>query len=667
MSEFVAFSLTVAQGFISSAATDWRVTRPDVLNLSGITKVLGVVHLEDQDDLLLIGLRKSEGPNASLDDFATAMRARFVHSQWPSVSIDPAPEGGDPEVQSVRFDGRIENTQFAQDLFEADYLLKQLSLGFYPTNLYGIDDWWTVAVAEARASSNVHRRIHSRYWLYPVSSSVTVRAGVASLGEVRVGVFTEILSAEIEGQAVLDTRLLGERHARFAEQMTANYESLSRAFPSFARVKLLTEFVALTRALEEMENLPDLRFWLHDYRVPIVATPQETRVLRHGDILDWPESDFSAFAQRALRDYGKPCHYLELSGGVVLAALAARLRAGDVTAMRDAALCTRPHQRSLSWTFVATDWVIPTTERQLDLDALESLFLHAMFLQDQNRHDEATSCYDAIIRENGDWPEAYMHRGNSHAKQARYRLALADFDAAIRLDPKLAVAYYNRGTVQLSEERYDEAIADFDTAISLNHDLLQAFHNRGIAYGKGRQAYGRAIDDLEQALLLDSERPEIHNSLGMVYKLQGSYSRGVMSFDNAISLDPGYAEAYNNRGLCRFHMGQDDAAVEDYTRAIALNPTYAEAFYNRVNPRARKGDFALALDDCDKATALGIASIKREYAAVHFNKGMICMRLGREREACEAFRAFVACVPVCYRAEIKQAQAAIASLEGHRQ
>ena len=665
MSEYVAFSLAAAQELVCAAQSDWRVSRPDLLHLSGMTKVCGLVQDVSHGDLILVGLRVVDRPSITLDDLAVALRARFVHSDWPSVSIDPAPDTEDPNTQVVRFCGGIQDTQLGKALFDADFLLKQFSLGLWPTDAYGIDDPWAVAVARARASKGVNRRCEGRFWLYPISPSVAVRKDVASVGNFRVGVFTEVLHEEVDGQVVAGRAESADpSRTRFAEQLTANYGIVSKHHPEFALVQTLSELVALSRALEEMGGLPELSFWLRDYQVPKVPTPQKIPVLRHGDILDWPHSSFLDFANYALRHMDERCHYLELSGGVVLTALAARIRAGDVAALRDAALLTRPHPRALSWSFVVADWVLPTSAGTMLSEDLISLYLHASFLQEQRRYDDAASCYDAIVRNRPDWALAYMDRGSCHAGAKRYDLAVADYDAAIRIASTLTKAYYNRGTVLSSCMRqYARAIDDFDRAISLDPYLAEAYNNRGIAYIQANQEWNKAIVDFEQALSLNPDYPEAHNSLGLAYKHRGLYDLAITSFDKAIAARPGYAEAHNHRGLCRAHLGQHDEALADYNRAIALNPSLAEAFLNRVNSHFVIGEFELAAEDCDRAIQLRIASVKPEYAVVYFNKALVCEKLGRIQEAIRAYRAFVECAPAQFHKEVAQARGALAEME----
>lgn len=39
-----------------------------------------------------MGERDPKRPILTLDDFAVALRARFIHNQWTLVSIDPTPD-----------------------------------------------------------------------------------------------------------------------------------------------------------------------------------------------------------------------------------------------------------------------------------------------------------------------------------------------------------------------------------------------------------------------------------------------------------------------------------------------------------------------------------------------------------------------------------------------
>ena len=75
-----------------------------------------------------MGERDTERAILTLDDFAVALRARFIHDTWPQVSIVPTEETKKTAMQRVWFGGSIEDTRFGQTLLDADCRLRQLGL-----------------------------------------------------------------------------------------------------------------------------------------------------------------------------------------------------------------------------------------------------------------------------------------------------------------------------------------------------------------------------------------------------------------------------------------------------------------------------------------------------------------------------------------------------------
>jgi hypothetical protein len=137
-SQYTAFSLKVAQQRIEKSGANWRQREPEVLNLGGINKVEGFVYDTTAKDLILVGDHESDRATLTLDDLVVALRARFRYNEWPLVSIDPVPETKTTQMQRVRFEGGIENTAFGQAMYDADYRLKQMGMGFVEPGIAGL-------------------------------------------------------------------------------------------------------------------------------------------------------------------------------------------------------------------------------------------------------------------------------------------------------------------------------------------------------------------------------------------------------------------------------------------------------------------------------------------------------------------------------------------------
>ena len=80
-------------------------------------------------------------------------------------------------------------------------------------------------------------------------------------------------------------------------------------------------------------------------------------------------------------------------------------------------------------------------------------------------------------------------------------------------DPKVAAdTYLNSGNTFYNKADYDRAIQDYDQAIVLNPNLAEAYNNRGyVYYIKGD--INKAVADFEAALKLDSNYTNARKNL----------------------------------------------------------------------------------------------------------------------------------------------------------
>lgn len=133
------------------------------------------------------------------------------------------------------------------------------------------------------------------------------------------------------------------------------------------------------------------------------------------------------------------------------------------------------------------------------------------FSNDMN-YDKAIADYDAAVRLDPGYANAYYNRGIAYASSGRPVQAIADYDAVLRLKPGFAPAYFGRGNAYDALARYDQAIGSFDAALRLSPGYTAAYANRGIVYAKrGDQA--RAIADFKRALILDPSDPVAKDNL----------------------------------------------------------------------------------------------------------------------------------------------------------
>ena len=279
----------------------------------------------------------------------------------------------------------------------------------------------------------------------------------------------------------------------------------------------------------------------------------------------------------------------------------------------------------------------------------------------------------------------------------RYRLGLsylggeyADLDEAIwrfsqvlSVQPRSADTYSSRGLAYLERGRPGDAnlaVADLTRAADFAPPTASHYYNRAVAYlDRGQPGdLGRALNDLDRALDLDSQSASAYVNRAAVYLERGEPGDLDLAFEDlekAIELQPELATAWVNRGnayLQRGQAGDTELAIADFTGAIELAPDSAAGYYNRglvysalENWQASTADLQAAQEreprnpafnntlcwqlgvQRQPELALPYCNLALEYdpdGPYHDSRGLANAVMGREDEAIEDFRAFLAWV-----------------------
>jgi hypothetical protein len=205
---------------------------------------------------------------------------------------------------------------------------------------WGFPSYFVLAMQQAQRCQTP-QDLNSRFWFHPEGTRVTVRPGIAVIHDLGIAVQAEITAARIAGTS---TTLGNEAASEFAAAVTTHYEQLAAGYPAVGRIRPLLELVAVAHALESLTPGSTLKYWLTKYPVAEVRTPRVYELL----------TTCRGTSVRYGRGFG-----LELSGGIRLQALLQRLdEEGDVTAIRDLVVMSRPHDGALVWRIPLASWRI---------------------------------------------------------------------------------------------------------------------------------------------------------------------------------------------------------------------------------------------------------------------------------------------------------------------
>ncbi|MBM4093259.1 MAG: tetratricopeptide repeat protein, partial [Planctomycetes bacterium] len=532
--QYVAFSLQAARKQLETAAGRGDAAQrpaspnasgvdPEVACLGGITSVRGLVVDPKTGDAIVVGQYVPGCQRLTLDDLAVTLRARFVHGQWPVVSIDPPATRQEPAYHNVRFEGGVRDTAFGLTLYEADYLLKKIGLGHVATGVRAVPSEWDLWLAQAQAQyGSKEVNIGGRVWFFPILGATPVRENVAAYSGLKVGVFYEVLSARIDGRQVKDlTDIKSSTGEQFVSMVRKHYEPLAAQHPSWRRIQQLNELVALTRAIEVMEHRPDLSWWLESYPVTPVETPRQAKEL----------------SRSKTTDHGSYRYTASMEGGVELRAMALRLDVGDVSALADAALSTRPAPDALTWGFVADEWLIaiPPDKDIAKGDEVTPQLVYAQFLTRQGKVDEALTRVDKILAIEPNYLDALLLKGTLLSDHLQRPADAIDcFDALLAKLPESTEALVARGLARLRTNDFFQASEDFDSALQINPRLADALAYRGICRGQ-RGEFDEAVADLTAAIQLAPEEAMVRVWRGNIYRAMADQEIVAMPAEDGVA------------------------------------------------------------------------------------------------------------------------------------
>lgn len=335
-SRFVAFSLCAAQTRLEAGQDS-----SEPLRFGDITHLEGMVIDPSSHDVILVGIHDPQEAPLNLQDFAVALRSRLELHHWPLISLDRTEETVRTNMLKVRFEGGIEQTRIGRFLLDADVTLKHLALGTSPAELWGVRSYADLCNDAARNGDTSHASV--LFWFFPMNYCGVDKDGVCSLTDINVGTTTQLIKPKDNRAGYAAEDPMGKK---FAHDMTAAYDDLAQQFPELRRVRQIYTLVAVAYAIETDPTHPDLVALLRQIPLDRVPTPVEFPILTSRG------SDVS------------------LTGGVQLHAMIRRLRDGDVTAMRDVVLRSRPSPSTLCWEPPLANWRIPAG-RQAATDSEE--------------------------------------------------------------------------------------------------------------------------------------------------------------------------------------------------------------------------------------------------------------------------------------------------------
>ncbi len=264
----------------------------------------------------------------------------------------------------------------------------------------------------------------------------------------------------------------------------------------------------------------------------------------------------------------------------------------------------------------ASHIIKPPTE---NIDAY-NLYLKGRYYWNKSNPEDiskAIKTFEEVIRIDPDFASPYcmlsfcysymgstglMPKAEAYSKAKDYTLK------AIELDPNHAESHLSLATIKFYHNwDFDGAEASLNKALSLslNSSLLNQVHG-WFLIAKGE--FIKAIDKMEQALMLDPLSLPLMCNLADAYSFAGRFSEALAQYDRVIELDPSFRRAFEGKGMTYL-------ARNDYEKAIENFEQYHKLIGNRLK---------------------GVSGLGHAYAAAGYtDKAMECLDKLKQREIAE--------------------------------
>ncbi len=165
---------------------------------------------------------------------------------------------------------------------------------------------------------------------------------------------------------------------------------------------------------------------------------------------------------------------------------------------------------------------------------------------------------------------------------------------AIEIDPGNANAHLSLATISFFHNwDFDSAEASLQKALNLN--LNSSFINQlhgWLLITKGD--FEKAIEKMEQALLLDPVSLPLITNLADAYSFAGKFEKALAQYDKVIELDPAFRRAYEGKGMVYL-------AMDDFEKAIYFFEKYQKLIGDPLKGLSSLGHAYAAAGNVEKA------------------------------------------------------------------
>jgi serine/threonine protein kinase/Tfp pilus assembly protein PilF len=250
---------------------------------------------------------------------------------------------------------------------------------------------------------------------------------------------------------------------------------------------------------------------------------------------------------------------------------------------------------------------------------------------------------------NGDYDTAHHLLENYYQPKA-LETAIPLFGGVVKRDPQYAVAWADLGRANFLQFRQLRANHFIDPArnaclkaLELNRELPSVHVTLGMLYTELGQN-DQAVQELSDALQLDSRNAEAYSALADLYYRQGRTKDVEPNFQKSVELAPDDWRMANVFGLYYLKVGNPDLAMLQFQKAVNLTPDNPRALGNLGSSYRIQNRLPEARANLERAVQI------EPSANLYLNLGLVFLEEGNYPQAAATFKKEIGLEPSSYAA-----------------
>jgi len=222
-------------------------------------------------------------------------------------------------------------------------------------------------------------------------------------------------------------------------------------------------------------------------------------------------------------------------------------------------------------------------------------------LELQDGHpDTALALVERAIAAEANEPRYQFVLGQALQALRRWDKAIDAYEAALKLQPDFLDAWNNLGICRQRRGQFPQAAAAYRQALLLESKNAGVMANLGTAL-REMGDLPQAVELLRAAAHLEPAIASHSLNLGIAYWNQGKFSEAEHTLNEALARAPEDPDVAFNLGNALHGLGRQREAIDRYRQALKLRPDYADALINLGNVHTELGEFALGMEAYDAA------------------------------------------------------------------